>query len=174
MFGKSGAPFVSVTQLSKGEMQQRLMALGLVIIIIIIHPDRIDTTISQRKFIARLDGEALATKDDGNHIPIPKAADRRGHNLKFFDRESAGHLIIDVPIILVEPGIIRTAMDQQRFANEKRMATISGLETELYGKFYRGFQKAASQEDPATSVSAEEVAARSWEVPCPTSKPTIR
>jgi hypothetical protein len=68
-------------EMGKSEMRQMLMSLGLVIIV---HPDRIDASTSQRKLIAQLGGQAPATTDDGARIAItiPTSPDRRGRNLK--------------------------------------------------------------------------------------------
>lgn len=65
----------------KAEVRQQLQSLG---ISIVVHPDRIEASISQRLLVALLDGTASSSDDDGVRIPvlIPTKPDRRGHNLK--------------------------------------------------------------------------------------------
>ena len=66
---------------SKGEVRQQLAALGLTIIV---HPDRIDASISRRQLVALLDGAKPDNADDGVRLPItvPVEPGRRGRNLK--------------------------------------------------------------------------------------------
>lgn len=65
----------------KAKVRQHLAALSLAVIV---HPDRIDASISRRLLIAQLDGEAPDAADDGFRIAIaiPTRPERRGHNLR--------------------------------------------------------------------------------------------
>ena len=64
---------------------QWVLTLG---VAIVVHPDRIEATISQRLLVAALDSAPPAAEDDGVRLPItiPTKADRRGHNLKLILR----------------------------------------------------------------------------------------
>lgn len=65
----------------KSEVRQILLDLGLMLIV---HTDRIDASISREKLIAILDGGSVEQQDDGWHIPLTIATspDQRGRNLK--------------------------------------------------------------------------------------------
>ena len=65
----------------KAELREQLRSLGSAILV---HPDRIECSISQRLLVARLDKVPPAPEDDGVRLAliIRTKVDRRGHNLK--------------------------------------------------------------------------------------------
>jgi DNA invertase Pin-like site-specific DNA recombinase len=71
----------SLAQQGKHEIRQTLLDLALALIV---HPDRIDASISRQKLVAILDGSKVQQQDDGWRIPLTIATspDRRGRNLK--------------------------------------------------------------------------------------------
>ena len=66
---------------SKAELREQLRSLG---VAILVHPDRIEGTISQRLLVALLDKSPPEPQDDGvrTHLLIHTKVDRRGHNLR--------------------------------------------------------------------------------------------
>lgn len=70
---------------SKAELREQLRSLGSAILV---HPDRIEGTISQRLLVAVLDKTSPESQDDGIRLPliIRTKVDRRGHNLKLILR----------------------------------------------------------------------------------------
>lgn len=71
----------TLQQAARVKVRQHFLAMDLSVIV---HPDGIDASISQRRLVALLDGEVPASMDDGIRmtIIIPTMADRRGRNLK--------------------------------------------------------------------------------------------
>lgn len=70
---------------SKAELREQLRSLGSAILV---HPDRIEGTISQRLLVALLDKVPPEPQDDGIRLAliIRTRVDRRGHNLKLILR----------------------------------------------------------------------------------------
>jgi hypothetical protein len=69
----------------KAKLREQLQSLGLAILV---HPDHIEGSISQRLLVALLDKAAPEPQDDGIRLPliIRTKVDRRGHNLKLILR----------------------------------------------------------------------------------------
>ena len=65
----------------KAELREQLRSLGSAILV---HPDRIEGSISQRLLVALLEKAAPEPQDDGIRLPliIRTKVDRRGHNLR--------------------------------------------------------------------------------------------
>lgn len=93
-------------------------------------------------------------------LPFMAAYSMSKHGLEAFaDCLRMETLDQGVDVVLVQPGTIRTAMAEgQRLTNARKIGQLTTEEEALYGKFYRGFQKAVSQVDDGVGVSAEEVA----------------
>jgi site-specific DNA recombinase len=82
---------MKIAQGDKAELQELLRSLGLTILV---HPDRIEGSISQRLLTAALDKAAPAPEDDGRRLPLVifTRVDRRGHNLRLVLRSEKQHL----------------------------------------------------------------------------------